>query len=368
MRYIQQLFYIALVAFIVISCSEQTSNNNTQSDSSDSNDSSDVGNPSDHTNHSDDTGKKPEYPNTLDMDCYQQCIDKGAEEDVCLFFCSNDEDKEPGKDEDIDEDSLNPLTSITLDVEGETRHYRLFVPTTSNPSMPLIVFFHGGGGRDFSFPQQVAFQNLAEEQGILLAFAMGEIRTGEEGEWLLNTTAERQQDVKYIRALIADISSKQNVDSTRMYAVGYSLGSMYTYEVACHLSDHFAAIASHAGSMPISPASCEQSKPVAVMHIHGTDDSIIPYDTTWDWKMWDIVGQMHDIPSLIQYWSDKYNCQVHNDEDLGSSTHIVHSECNADVRVEHHRLLNVGHEWPQAINTVTTPQVIWSFLSAFNRP
>ena len=76
---------------------------------------------------------------------------------------------------------------------------------------------------------------------------------------------------------------------------------MFNYELACQLSDRFAAIASHAGTMPVSPDSCDQDSNVAVMHLHGEDDYIIAYNNAWDWKEWDEVGTMMAIPSLVTF-------------------------------------------------------------------
>ena len=104
------------------------------------------------------------------------------------------------------------------------------------------------------------------------------------------------------------------------------------------------------------------------MHIHGVNDPIIAYNNTWDWKNWDSVGTMMDIPSLILYWKDKYNCQTLDVDEVGANRHVVYSECDDNLHVEHHRLGNVGHEWPDTINGTSTHQIIWSFLSGFSKP
>ena len=102
------------------------------------------------------------------------------------------------------------------------------------------------------------------------------------------------------------------------------------------------------------------------MHIHGVQDPIIAYGNTWDWKAWDSVGTMHDIPGLIRFWSDKFNCRAETVTEGEGSSHTVHDECDQGARVEHIRLDPGDHEWPQAINGEPTPQVIWSFLNDWN--
>ena len=104
------------------------------------------------------------------------------------------------------------------------------------------------------------------------------------------------------------------------------------------------------------------------MHIHGVDDPIIAYANTWDWKAWDSVGTMHDIPSLVQYWTDKYNCLNVNETSNEGVTHFVYDGCDQDSRIEHYRIENGTHDWPADINGEPTFSVMWSFLSDYSLP
>ena len=122
-----------------------------------------------------------------------------------------------------------------------------------------------------------------------------------------NTTLNAE-DINFINALIADVSTNHSVDANRIYGIGYSLGSMFSYEFACQMSNQFAAIASFAGTMPVNPTACDPQRFAPIMHIHGTDDSIIAYGNEWGWKSWPQVGDMRDIPSLLSYWREKYQC------------------------------------------------------------
>ena len=263
----------------------------------------------------------------------------------------------------------NPQTlpGHSLQVDNLERRYYLFVPQTPpETAMPLVVAFHGGGMIGEEFPQQAQFEALAESEGILLAFPQG-LQVGDnEGEWQLNTRPESRHDIEFVSAMIEDISRRHSVESNRIYAVGYSLGSMFTYEVACQMSDRFAAITSFAGTMPQSPADCTPERYAPIMHVHGDADGIISYGDTWGWKSWDEVGTMMDIPSLINFWKDTYACQEANRMESSSSEHIIHSGCEQNAMVEHHRLKGVDHGWPEDINGESTHQVMWSFLSRFS--
>ena len=259
------------------------------------------------------------------------------------------------------------LPTSSLNVNGLERTYHLFVPDQPSPEpMPLLVAFHGGGGRGETFPQQSAFESLAQTEKLIIAFPQGHLLAGNEGEWQLNTDSTRRHDLDFVQAMIDEISRTYPIDSTRIYATGYSLGSMFTYELACHMSDRFASIASFAGTMPVMPAQCEPQRHAPLLHLHGDDDWIISYHDAWSWKAWNEVGRMSRIPDLIDFWKTLYGCQTQTQTDLPSSTHFIYRECNQESRVEHYRLHGVGHSWPDAINGVSTHQVIWSFLSQFS--
>ena len=256
------------------------------------------------------------------------------------------------------------LPASSLHINGIERTYHLFVPDQpSEEPMPLLVAFHGGGGRGEVFPQQTAFESLAQTEKFILALPQGHLLSGNEGEWQLNTDSTRRHDLDFIQAMIDEISAAYQVDSARIYATGYSLGSMFTYEIACHMSDRFASIASFAGTMPTIPAQCEPQRYAPIMHIHGDDDWIISYTNSWTWKSWDEVGAMQNIPGLIDFWQRKYACQNQEQNESSSSTYFVYTECEQNTRIEHYRLHGVGHSWPSSINGTSTYQVIWSFLS-----
>ena len=256
--------------------------------------------------------------------------------------------------------------TVELTVGGLVREYRLYVPSDqSGGPMPLLLAIHGGGGAGEMFVQEEEFGLLSEYERVIIAYPQGLVVGDNEGEWQLNTGADNRHDIDFMEAVIADVSARYTVDQSRVYAIGYSLGSMFVYELACQMGHRFAALASHAGTMPVAPTDCTPEIFTPIMHMHGANDTIIPYDTQWDWKAWDSVGTMHDIPGLIAYWQSKYGCQTSSDEQTDASTLFTYTDCQQGARIEHHRFPNAGHEWPTSLNGVLTPQVLWLFLSQF---
>lgn len=253
-------------------------------------------------------------------------------------------------------------------IDGLSRRFRFSAPAVdAGVKLPLLIAFHGADGADYPFPDQDGFEALVESEGVIMVYPVAELVRPNEGEWQLNTSPSAMHDIHFVEEILDEMSSRYCVDEQRIYATGYSLGSMFTYEMACHMSDRFAAVASYAGTMPVSPNSCDLDGSMAVMHIHGQDDDLISYDNSWDWKEWDTVGPMMDIPSLVDFWSEKNNCQNTEVSDSASGVHVVHDDCDGNVRVEHHGLEDVGHEWPRRIGGNDPYRVIWDFVSDFRK-
>ncbi|MDE0662094.1 MAG: dienelactone hydrolase family protein [Gammaproteobacteria bacterium] len=270
-------------------------------------------------------------------------------------------------DEKADWRQTLPITGIA--VNGIERQYHLFVPTSPpDGPMSLVVLLMGGDAGSWRFPQQGRWEETAEQEGIILAFPVGIVMPPNESAWQLNTDAQSRHDIDFVGAMIDDISASHRVDPHAVYAVGYSLGSMFSYELACQMSDRFAAIASFAGSMPVSPKSCDPERNVPLMHVHGVKDPIIAYGQPWDWKSWDSVGTMRDIPSLVEFWRERYDCQNERQAESEGETHFVYDTCGQGARVEHYRLETHGHDWPDRLGGVSTHRVMWSFLSSFTTP
>ena len=287
------------------------------------------------------------------------------------YACASNEQISQSINENCDAGSLLSNNSLyTISVDGVDRNFMMSVPASEKGTLlPILMAFHGGGDvKSFSyppFPQSQQFLELAQSEKFILVYPFSKLLESNEGAWQLNTTEETQQDIKFIQAIIENISSSNCVDENKIYATGYSLGSMFTYELACHMSDTFAAIASFAGTMPKNPNSCVLENEIPIMHIHGTDDFIISYQNEWDWKNWDSVGTMKNIPDLVDYWSTKNQCSAYEETTGKFSTHFIYSDCNSDVKVEHYKLSGQSHGWPYEIEGTSTHQVIWDFLKEF---
>lgn len=140
--------------------------------------------------------------------------------------------------------------------------------------MPLILVLHSRAG-NATFAASRGLSEQAERHGFIAVYPNGrEIRqnagTHERG-WNIYGA----EDVRFIAQLLDVLVAKYSIDEAYTFVAGLSNGGGMAYRPACDLSGRIAAIAVAAGSF--APARCEPGRPILVLHIHGTDDLVIPY-------------------------------------------------------------------------------------------
>jgi polyhydroxybutyrate depolymerase len=106
-------------------------------------------------------------------------------------------------------------------------------------------------------------------------------------------------DLEFVRAVVAAVSSQANVDASRVYATGLSNGGAMSQRLACDAADLFAASAPMAFPVPFKPLSqCHPVRPMPVLTFMGLVDVLVAYD-----------GLVFPSAAATQdYWHDVNGC------------------------------------------------------------
>lgn len=244
-------------------------------------------------------------------------------------------------------------------VNGVERSYLIHVPPNATRPAPVVFVFHGGGGRPDAIARRTGMDDVADHQGFVTVYPAGSGRaSGRGGTWNVGGPASpsSQDDVAFVQAILRDLEQTLTVDRSRIYASGLSMGGVFSYRLACEMSGTFAAIAPVAATM-VEP-SCHPDSPVAVLHIHGTDDDRIPLKggrgtmTAAD-RSWPAPEQG------VSSWSRFDGCSAEqpartND---GPATCTTYGQCRATV--EFCMISGEGHRWPDG-----AAEHIWAFFAA----
>ncbi|MDZ4757500.1 MAG: PHB depolymerase family esterase [Bacteroidota bacterium] len=260
---------------------------------------------------------------------------------------------------------------------GFTRTFRMYIPKSydSGKPLPLVFNFHGNTQTALSFEEKIKYREIADTAGFILITPDGLIdpRSPKSGQgWNVFSCCATQNDVLFVSDLIDYSIKKLNIDTTRIYASGFSIGGFFVYDLACNLSNRIAAFASVSGSMELQRIKTyKPSISVPIVEFHGTKDRLVAYDGG---ESEGIVFAA--IDTLLNFWirvnqcaseSITINLDDKNQTDGSTVQHIIFQNCKGNSTVELYKIIDGGHRWPgiEAPNSnkdILAEQEIWSFF------
>jgi len=120
--------------------------------------------------------------------------------------------------------------------------------------------------------------DAAEQEGFVAVHPRGSFDSWNAGECCGGAEDNNVDDVAFIRNLIQELGQEVCIDERLVYATGFGNGGSMAYRLACEASDVVAAAASVAGVMALDLAACNPPREISVMHFHGTNDFVAPYN------------------------------------------------------------------------------------------
>jgi len=171
-------------------------------------------------------------------------------------------------------------TTETVQVGSMARSYLLHVPSsyTGSTRVPLVLDFHGLTVNGATERMLSPYPAETDSSGVIMAFPNG--AAGPAGAaWNVGPCCvSGVDDVAFALAVVTQVQSIACIDSTRVYAVGFSMGGGMAYQVACHAADIFAGIAPSAFDLAQeNVGDCLPSRPLTVISFRGTADTLVPY-------------------------------------------------------------------------------------------
>ena len=146
---------------------------------------------------------------------------------------------------------------------------------------PLIISLHGFGGDSAYQATYVPLHERVNTDRFALLLPNGSLNA--EGNRFWNPTDEccdggksGEDDVAYLTELVAN--AREIKQFGPVYFFGYSNGGFMSHHMACKGLPGLRAVAALAGTSYVEDSSCDGAPPVSVLHIHGTEDSVILYD------------------------------------------------------------------------------------------
>jgi polyhydroxybutyrate depolymerase len=213
----------------------------------------------------------------------------------------------------------------------------------------------------------------ADQENFFVAYLNG---TGDPQGWnngLILAADITADDVGFVRAVIAQLEARLDVDASRVYAAGFSNGAMMSYRLGAELSDRLAAIAVVEGTIGARGPDGSMLKipdpagPIPVIIIHGKQDMNLPYDGGQGLQQYVL-----SVADAVRFWTAADICTGTPEQHTlsGNVALASYDACKNGSEVVLITIANGVHEWPNLQNReqFSATDAIWNFFSRHSRP
>jgi poly(3-hydroxybutyrate) depolymerase len=179
--------------------------------------------------------------------------------------------------------------------DGRTRTYRVIVPQGLPSTAPYVVTM---GGLYLCLGNTQATQNWERYGGFAVVYAQGVGCSFNAGRCCGQAVRDNVDDVAYLQSVLGYTESTWPRDGARTMVAGFSNGAMMAYRFACEHPELVSAVGVDAGT---DVSACRPGEaPVAVRHVHGGADTVVPYDGTENASY--CSCELPPVPSVLAQW------------------------------------------------------------------
>ncbi|MFI9508104.1 alpha/beta hydrolase family esterase [Nocardia sp. NPDC052566] len=244
---------------------------------------------------------------------------------------------------------------ITLDFGGKPRTYVVHAPPTydGHAALPLVVGLHYSNGDAAAIATMSGLNAKADTDNVLVVYPEGYQR-----EYNALNCCGGEDDVGFVKTVVARMVSLWRADPRRIFAVGMSNGGEMAFRIAVELPATFAAIAVVSGGF-IGPKTVEQSyrpaTPVSVITFLGGRDR-----------------RYFAFNAGIERWQQQLACVPIGTASLAKGITVSTDICSDVSNLVVYRLPHMYHSWPGAREGeladpdagVDATDLVWEFFRA----
>ncbi|HSJ62516.1 MAG TPA: PHB depolymerase family esterase [Gemmatimonadaceae bacterium] len=256
--------------------------------------------------------------------------------------------------------TLPSLPRDSVRVGSLSRSFSYYVPGGTIASAPLVLAFHGAGGsgarlRGFTDGH---LERLADREGFVLVYPDGVGGTWNDCRAGAPYEAKRRNvdDVAFARALTERFRESHAIDTTAVFALGYSNGAHLAFRLALEAPELVRAIAAFGANLPAEDdLDCGvRGESVPVMIVNGTADPINPFEGgVVVIPTGDTIGSVRSATATAEYFAgldgrvdSGSSTRLHAPDDRGLWVDRVRLGDGLGVEVVLYTIGNGGHAIP----------------------
>ena len=262
---------------------------------------------------------------------------------------------------------------------GQEREYLLYVPASYDRAKPapLVISLHGAAVWPAQQMNLSRWNRLADHYGFIVVYPAG---TGLGPRiWHLNRGPGLMKDVRFISELIDTLEAAYNIDRTRVYVNGFSLGGGMTFVLSCALSDHIAAVGMVSAAQTLPWSWCTDRRAVPMIAFHGTAD-LVPYEGGPSPDPFNPVV-FPPVRRWTANWARRNRCAATPIESPAAAdvTRLEYGNCADRAAVVLYTVKGGGHQWPGGkplprwllgppSDSIDATALMWSFFEDHPMP
>ena len=289
-----------------------------------------------------------------------------------------------------DKSELNTMTRYVLEHDGLEREYFVFLPSayTGEEDYPAAIFLHGYGGTATGTEAEgtQGLNAYAEKFGYIMVYPQGTwFMAGDspETQWEVTSWnhisdgfdngpdgpictddvvpaacppecgtcgkcgwASCNDDVGFLKSLVATVSTDFEVDENSIFVSGFSNGAMMTHRIACEASELFAAAVLVGGR--VEPGfECTPSTALPLLQINGGEDQSVPHDGRASSGGYFFAS----TTAVTEHWSGSNACATVAKEWLSPTIADENVQCSIACGDTDHPVIDCiwpdgNHRWP----------------------
>ena len=289
-----------------------------------------------------------------------------------------------------DKSEFNTMARYVLEHDGLEREYFVFLPSayTGNEDYPAAIFLHGYGGTATGTEAEVTegLNAYAEKFGYVMVYPQGTwFMAGDSPETQREVTswnhisdgfdngpdgpictddvvpavcppecgtcgkcgwASCNDDVGFLKSLVATVSTDFEVDEDSIFVSGFSNGAMMTHRIACEASELFAAAALVGGR--VEPGfECTPTTALPLLQINGGEDQSVPHDGRASSDGYFFAS----TTAVTEHWSGSNACATVAKEWLSPTIAEENVQCSIACGDTDHPVIDCiwpdgNHRWP----------------------
>ncbi len=236
-----------------------------------------------------------------------------------------------------------------VDVDGRAREFLIHIPANYNPRqrLPLFLVFHGSSASASVIERETSFDQRADSLDFIVVYPEGLHRGWNIGECCRFSFKRRVDETAFVSAILDELERGMAIDSTRIYATGYSDGGTLSFLLACNLPHRIAAVAGVSATLFDPSPRCDGMRPVPAMVIHGSADTHVPYAGHAGGRA--NTGGAHftrSAPGVTQFWVQRDSCAQPPDSVRTRNVVRIAYKCADGAAVIFYAIVGGEHGWP----------------------